>query len=36
VLRRFQESNFVNVDRREIELLDIKRLESLAAPALAT
>jgi CRP/FNR family transcriptional regulator len=36
VLRRFQESGLVGVDRREIELLDVKRLESLAAPALAT
>ena len=36
VLRRFQEGALVGVDRREIELLDIARLESLAAPALAT
>jgi len=36
VLRRFQESGLVAVDRREIELLDVERLESVAAPALAT
>ena len=36
VLRRFQEGKLVAVDRREIELLEIKQLEALAAPALAT
>jgi CRP/FNR family transcriptional regulator len=36
VLRRFQEKRLVAVDRREIELIDVGRLESLAAPALST
>jgi CRP/FNR family transcriptional regulator len=36
VLRRFQESGLVGVDRREIELVDLARLTSIAAPALAT
>ncbi len=34
VLRRFQEGGLVRVDRREIELLDLARLEALAASIL--
>jgi CRP/FNR family transcriptional regulator, anaerobic regulatory protein len=36
VLRRFQQKALVSVDRREIELLDVARLEAIAAPALQT
>ena len=34
VLRRFQQDGLLNVDRREVELLDRDALEQLAAPIL--
>ena len=34
VLRRFQEDRLLQVDRRELELLDHDALETLAAPVL--
>ena len=34
VLRRFQEDGWLRVERRELELVDRKALEELAAPVL--
>ncbi|MEO6365255.1 MAG: helix-turn-helix domain-containing protein [Luteimonas sp.] len=34
VLKRFQDDGFLKVDRRELELLDMARLEALALPVL--
>ena len=34
VLRRFQTEGLINVDRREMEILDMARLTTLAAPVL--
>jgi CRP/FNR family transcriptional regulator len=34
VLKRFQDEGLLGVDRRELELLDRKRIEALAAPVL--
>ena len=34
VLRRFQTEGLINVDRREMEILDMVRLATLAAPVL--
>jgi len=36
VLKRFQDEGLLAVDRRDIELLDMARLEALAAPILRT
>ena len=36
VLKRFQDDRLLAVDRREVELLDVARLEALAAPILRT
>lgn len=35
VLKRFQDDKLLGVDRREVELLDVDRLEALAAPILS-
>ena len=34
VLKRFQDDGVVAIDRREVELLDVARLDALAAPIL--
>ena len=34
VLKRFQDDGLLQVDRRELELVDRERLEALAAPVL--
>jgi CRP/FNR family transcriptional regulator len=36
VLKRFQDDGLIVVDRREVELADVARLEALAAPMLGT
>jgi CRP/FNR family transcriptional regulator len=34
VLRRFQDEGLLRIERREVELLDLPRLEQLARPVL--
>jgi CRP/FNR family transcriptional regulator len=36
VLKRFQDDGLIVVERREVELADVARLEALAAPMLGT